>query len=56
MSNLWDNAIQLPIRVGPEITGGFDVGFDDKIPEQTKDELMSFVYWVEDHYALPVTL
>lgn len=56
MRNLWENAKDLPIRVGPEIAGGFDVGFDDKIPEQTKDELMSFVYWVEDHYALPVTL
>ena len=56
VSNLWDNARQLPIRVGPEIVGGFDVGFDDKIPEQTRDELMKFAYWVEDHFALPVTL
>jgi hypothetical protein len=36
--------------------GNFDVGFDDKIPEETKDALMKFVYWVEDNFYLPVTL
>lgn len=56
MDHLWDNAQNLPVRVGGEITGGFDVGFDEKIPEQTRDELMRFVYWVEDHFVLPVTL
>ena len=56
MSNLWENAKALPIRVGPEITGGFDIGFDDAIPECTREELMRFVYWVEDNYSLPVTL
>ena len=56
MDNLWENANNLPIQVGPEITGSFDVGFDEKIPEETKDALMRFIYWVEDHYTLPVTL
>ena len=55
MEKLWESAKNLPIQVGPQITGGFDVGFDDKIPEETKDALMRFVYWVEDHFALPVT-
>lgn len=55
-NNLWEAAALLPIRTGPEIVGGFDVGFDDKIPEATRDELMRFIYWVEDHYAIPVTL
>ena len=32
-NNLWEAAALLPIRTGPEIVGGFDVGFDDKIPE-----------------------
>lgn len=53
---LWNEAKDLPICTGPEITGGFDIGFDEKIPEATKDELMKFVYWVEDHYAMPITL
>ena len=55
-NNLWENAKRLPIRTGPDITGGFDIGFDKTIPEETKDALMAFVYWVEDHYDLPVTL
>ena len=55
-NNLWENAVLLQIQTGPEIVGGFDVGFDEKIPESTRDELMRFIYWVEDHYAIPVTL
>ena len=56
MNELWMNAKDLPIRTGGEITGGFDVGFDNNIPETTKDELMRFVYWVEDNFAMPITL
>ena len=56
VNDLWESAKQLPIRSGPEIVGGFDVGFDDRIPEETRDALMDFIYWVEDHYRLPVTL
>ena len=56
MINWWENAKTLPIQTGPEIVGGFDVGFDEKIPEETKDALMKFVYWVEDNYPVPVTL
>ena len=44
------------MRTGSEIVGGFDVGFDGKIAEETKDALMEFLYWVEDHYSLPITL
>jgi hypothetical protein len=56
VTNLWDNANALSIQVGAEITGGFDVGFDDAIPEDTREALIQFIYWVEDHYNLPVTL
>ena len=56
MNNLWNNAKDLSICTGGEITGGFDVGFDSKIPEKTKDELMQFVYWIEDNFAMPITL
>ena len=50
------NSFNPNIQTGPEIVGGFNVGFDDAIPEETRDELMKFVYWVEDNYPVPVTL
>ena len=43
MHDLWQSAKDLPIVTGKDIVGGFDVGFDGKIPEQTKDALMQFV-------------
>ena len=55
-NHLWNRAKNLQIQTGPDIAGNFDVGFDDKIPEETKDALMKFVYWVEDNFYLPVTL
>ena len=55
-NHLWNRAKQVKIQTSGEIVGGFDVGFDGKIPEETKDALMKFVYWVEDHFSLPVTL
>ena len=54
--HLWNRARELPIKTGPEIVGGFDIGFDSKIPEETKDALVQFVYWVEDRFSVPVTL
>ena len=56
MDNLWEKAKLISVRTGSEIVGGFDVGFDGKIAEETKDALMEFLYWVEDHYSLPITL
>lgn len=55
-TNLWDAAKELPICAGAEITGGFSVGFDTQIPEAQRDKLMEFVYWVEDNFAMPITL
>lgn len=55
-NHLWNQAKNVKIQTGPEIVGNFDIGFDSKIPEETKDALMDFVYWVEDNYSLPVTL
>ena len=54
--HLWNKAKQVQIQTSPEIVGGFDVGFDAQIPEETKDALMQFVYWAEDHFHFPVTL
>ena len=55
-NHLWNRAKEVQIRTSADIVGNFDIGFDSKIPEQTKDALMQFVYWVEDHFSLPVTL
>ena len=55
-NHLWYRAKNVQIQTGPEIAGGFDIGFDSKIPEEVKDALMQFVYWVEDRFYLPVTL
>ena len=54
--HLWIRAKNIRMQTGPDIVGGFDVGLDDKIPEETKDELMRFIYWVEDNFHMPVTL
>ena len=56
MRNYWEEARNLRIQTGAQIVGGFDVDFHGNIPEETKDELMRFVYWVEDHFSLPITL
>jgi len=56
MKNIWEQAKELKIRTSQEIVGNFSIGFDPQIPEETKDALIRFVYWVEDNYALPVTL
>ena len=55
-NHLWNRAKQVKLQTSSEIVGGFDIGFDNKIPEETKDALMKFVYWVEDHFSLPITL
>ena len=54
--HLWQRAKDVRIQTSADIVGGFDIGFDEKIPEETKDALMKFVYWVEDNFYLPVTL
>ena len=55
-NHFWNQAKQIPFQTSPEIVGSFDIGFDSKIPEETRDALMKFVYWVEDHFSLPITL
>lgn len=55
-THLWDRSHGLQIETGPDIVGGFSIGFDDEISEETKDLLMHYVHWVEDRYHMPVTL
>jgi hypothetical protein len=54
--HIWDRSHELNIQTGPDIVGGFSIGFDDGISEETKDQLMHYAHWVEDHYHMPVTL
>lgn len=55
-NTLWHRASQIRIQTAPNISGGFDIGFDQRIPESTKAELRTFVIWVEKHFSLPVPL
>ena len=55
-THIWDRSRELQLQTGPEIVGGFSIGFEDGISEETKDLLMHYVHWVEDHYSVPVTL
>ena len=55
-NHLWNRAKDVKIQTTPDIVGNFSIGFDSKIPEETKDALMHLVYWVEDNFNLPITL
>ena len=55
-NHLWNKAKAIRFQTGPEIVGGFDVGFDPKVPAETLDRILDFIYWVEDHFELPITL
>lgn len=54
--HLWNRAKQVKIQTGPDIVGDFNIGFDDEIPEDVREELRSFVRWVERNFNIPVTL
>ena len=55
-NHLWNSVKEVQFKTSDQILPGFDVGFDDRICEETKDALIRFAYWVEDHFAMPVTL
>lgn len=55
-NTLWHRASQINIQTGPHVSGGFDIGFDQDIPESIRAELTAFVHWAEDHFRFPVTL
>lgn len=54
--NLWVRAAQFHIQTGEDIAGNFDIGFDERIPAEVRNELRHFVKWVEANFSLPVTL
>ena len=55
-NNLWNKAKKVHIQTTTDIIGNFNLGFDNKIPEEVKAELCNFVSWVEKNFHLPVTL
>ena len=55
-SNLWLRAKSIHIQTPAGIVPGFNIGFDNKIPEETQNELRKFVKWVEDNFNIPIAL
>lgn len=55
-SNLWIRAKDIHVQTSEDIGAGFDIGFDNKIPGATQNELRKFVKWVEDNFNIPITL
>ena len=55
-TNFWNKAQNVKLQVSENIKPEFDIGFDNKIPEDVKDEMRSFVEWVEQNYSIPITL
>ena len=53
---LWQRAQSVQLQASEEIEPGFNLGFDKRIPPATKNELCSFVSWVESRFRVPVTL
>jgi inorganic pyrophosphatase len=54
--NLWVRAKKAPIQTTEEIRTGFDIGFDERSPQDTQKELRAFVDWVEANFLIPITL
>ena len=55
-NNIWQRAKHTCIQASDEIAGGFDIGFDKQIPEETQMALRNFISWAEENFSLPVTL
>lgn len=53
---IWTAATHLNIRTAPHIQPGFSYGFDDAVPTEIRNELLTFMAWVEANFAMPVTL
>lgn len=55
-NNIWYKSKEILIHTTKDIKGGFDIGFDNNIPELTKIELKKFISWVEHNFNMPITL
>jgi len=54
--NLWLRAKDTHIQTSEDIVPGFHIGFDNRISEDTKNELRKYVKWIEDNFNIPITL
>lgn len=55
-SNLWLKTQNVNIKKSSDIESGFNIGFDKRIPQETQNELRSFIKWVEKNFDIPITL
>ena len=54
--NIWYKSKGISIQTVDDIKCGFDIGFDDEVPEETRNELRKLVSWVECNFNMPITL
>lgn len=55
-TGVWARAQTISLSIAKEIEQGFNIGFDKRIPEATRLELIAFVEWIERNYRIPITL
>ena len=55
-NSVWLKAQTVKLQVSEAILPEFDIGFDKRISKEMKEELRSFVKWVESRYRIPITL
>jgi len=54
--NIWDKAQTIQLQISESIQPGFNIGFDKRIPTETREELCRFIGWVESNYRIPIAL
>ena len=55
-NSVWKKAQAVKLQVGESILPEINIGFDKRIPEDTRQELRAFVHWVEENFSVPITL
>ncbi len=55
-NNVWMKAQNIELEVADDILPGLNIGFDERISDEMKNELRSFVNWIENNYTIPITL
>jgi len=55
-NSVWIKAQTLELKVSESILAEFDIEFDKRISQEVKQELCSFVTWMEHNYRIPITL
>ena len=55
-TSVWARAQTIQLSVAKEITPGFNIGFDKKVPKTTQAELRAFVEWMENNFCIPISV